>query len=81
MWPKQLSSLWWSARKSLKLPRVSFHALRHTHPSRTDCRRSRRCGDQLVPGARQPDDNAQHLRHLFNKDDSAAALAIDAVMR
>jgi integrase len=29
----QLSWLWRSACKSLKLPRVSFHALRHTHAS------------------------------------------------
>jgi integrase len=33
MSPNQLSWLWRSACKSLKLPRVSFHALRHTHAS------------------------------------------------
>jgi integrase len=31
--PDQLSWLWRSACKSLKLPMVSFHALRHTHAS------------------------------------------------
>src|SRR5262249_4633398 len=31
--PNQLSWLWRSAVKSLKLPPVSFHALRHTHAS------------------------------------------------
>jgi integrase len=31
--PDQLSWLWRSACKSLKLPQVSFHALRHTHAS------------------------------------------------
>jgi integrase len=31
--PNQLSWLWRAAVKSLKLPRVSFHALRHTHAS------------------------------------------------
>jgi integrase len=31
--PNQLSWLWRSACKSLKLPQVSFHALRHTHAS------------------------------------------------
>jgi integrase len=31
MRPNQLSWLWRAACKSLKLPRVSFHALRHTH--------------------------------------------------
>jgi integrase len=33
MRPDQLSWLWRSACKSRKLPRVSFHALRHTHAS------------------------------------------------
>jgi integrase len=33
MSPNQLSWLWRSACKSFKLPRVSFHALRHTHAS------------------------------------------------
>ena len=31
--PDQLSWLWRSACKSLKLPQVSLHALRHTHAS------------------------------------------------
>ena len=81
MRPNQLSWLWRSACKSLKLPRVSFHALRHTHASALIA-----AGLDVVAISRRlghanPTITLNTYGHLFNKDDSAAALAIDAVMR
>jgi integrase len=81
MRPNQLSWLWRSACKSLKLPRVSFHALRHTHASALIA-----AGLDVVAISRRlghanPTVTLNIYGHLFKKDDSAAAKAIDAVMR
>jgi len=81
MRPNQLSWLWRSACKSLKLPRVSFHALRHTHASALIA-----AGLDVVAISRRlghanPTVTLNIYGHLFKKDDSAAAMAIDAVMR
>jgi integrase len=81
MRPNQLSWLWRSACKSLKLPRVSFHALRHTHASALIA-----AGLDVVAISRRlghanPTVTLNIYGHLFKKDDIAAAVAIDAVMR
>jgi integrase len=79
--PDQLSWLWRSACKSLKLPQVSFHALRHTHASALIAAGldpvviSRRLGHG------SPNITLKVYGHLFKRDDSAAARAIEAVMR
>jgi integrase len=79
--PDQLSWLWRSACKSLGLPRVSFHALRHTHASALIA-----AGLDVVVISRRlghgsPNVTLGVYAHLFKQDDSAAALAIEAAMR
>jgi integrase len=79
--PDQLSWLWRSACKSLKLPMVSFHALRHTHASALIAR-----GLDVVLISRRLGHGNPHVTlraygHLFKRDDRAAADAIEAAMR
>ena len=81
MRPDQLSWLWRSACKSLQLPQVSFHALRHTHASALIA-----AGLDVVALSRRlghgsPTVTLRVYGHLFNRDDSAAARAIEAAMR
>jgi integrase len=78
--PDQLSWLWRSACKSLKLPRVSFHALRHTHASALIA-----AGLDVVVISRRLGHASPHVTlgvygHLFKRDDRAAADAIEAAM-
>jgi len=79
--PDQLSWLWRSACKSLELPQVSFHALRHTHASALIA-----TGLDVVVISRRLGHASPHVTlgvygHLFKRDDSAAAHAIEAAMR
>jgi integrase len=65
---------------SLGLPRVSFHALRHTHASALIA-----AGVDVVAIARRlghanPTVTLRIYAHLFNKDDSAATAAIEAAL-
>jgi integrase len=79
--PDQLSWLWRSACKSLKLPMVSFHALRHTHASALIA-----AGLDVVLISRRLGHGSPHVTlrvygHLFKRDDRAAAHAIEVAMR
>jgi integrase len=79
--PDQLSWLWRSACKSLKLPMVSFHALRHTHASALIA-----AGLDVVVISRRLGHGSAHVTlrvygHLFKRDDSAAAKAMEAAIR
>jgi len=79
--PDQLSWLWRSACKSLKLPMVSFHALRHTHASALIA-----AGLDVVVISRRLGHGSPHVTlrvygHLFKRDDSAAAKAMEATIR
>jgi integrase len=79
--PDQLSWLWRSACKSLKLPMVSFHALRHTHASALIA-----AGLDVVLISRRLGHGSPHVTlrvyaHLFKRDDREAASAIEAAMR
>jgi integrase len=78
--PNQLSWLWRSACKARKARPVSLHALRHAHasaliPTGLDVVAIGRC-----LGHANPTVTLNIYGHLFKKDDSAAAMAIDAVM-
>jgi integrase len=78
--PDQLSWLWRSACKSLKLPLVSFHALRHTHASALIAE-----GLDVVVISRRlghgsPNVTLRIYGHLFKRDDRAAADAIEKAM-
>jgi integrase len=78
--PNNLTTAWRWATKSLDLPRVSFHALRHTHASALIAAKldivkiSRRLGHA------KPSITLDIYGHLFETDDREAAEAIDAMM-
>jgi integrase len=78
--PNDLSRDWARACKALDLPRVSFHALRHTHASALIAasidvvKISRRLGHA------SPSITLRVYAHLFDTRDDAAAKAIDAAM-
>lgn len=81
MSPDNLSRDWRDSVKSLKLPQVMFHALRHTHASALIAKRldiltiSRRLGHG------SPAVTLNVYGHLFEKTDEAAAAAIDEAFR
>jgi integrase len=79
--PCWLSYTWRNTCISLKLPRVTLHALRHTHASALIA-----AGVDVVKISRRlghssPVVTLRIYAHLFNTDDSAAAAAIEAAMR
>ena len=79
--PSKLSYTWRNTRISKDLPRVTFHALRHTHASALIA-----AGVDVVAISRRlghsnPVVTLRVYAHLFNKDDSAAAAAIEATLR
>jgi integrase len=81
MSPDNLSRDWRRACRSLGLPMVMFHALRHTHASALIAKKldvvqiSRRLGHG------SPAITLRIYAHLFNTVDSAAADAIESVLR
>jgi len=79
--PSRLTRRWQDACASLDLPRVSFHALRHTHDSALIA-----AGVDVVVISRRlghanPTVTLNIYGHLFKKDDGAAAVAIEAALR
>jgi integrase len=79
--PNRLTRRWQDACVSLGLPRVSFHALRHTHASALIA-----AGKDVVMisrrlGHRNPTVTLNIYSHLFKRDDSEAAEAMQAVFR
>jgi integrase len=81
MSPDNLSRDWRRACRSLGLPMVMFHALRHTHASALIAK-----GLDVVQISRRlghgsPVITLRIYAHLFNTVDSAAAAAIESVFR
>jgi integrase len=79
--PNRLTRRWQDACAALKLPRVSFHALRHTSASALIA-----AGLDVVAISRRlghanPTVTMNIYAHLFKRDDSAAANAIEAVLK
>ena len=79
--PDNLSRDWRRACRSLGLPVVMFHALRHTHASALIA-----SGLDVVQVSRQlghasPAVTLRVYAHLFKKVDSAAANVIDSLFR
>jgi hypothetical protein len=60
---------------------VSFHALRHTHASALIASRVDVVAISRRLGHANPNVTLSVYAHLFNEDDSGAALAIEAAMR
>jgi integrase len=80
MSPDWLSTTWRNVMRDMKLPAVSFHALRHTHASALIA-----AGLDVVQvskrlGHSNPTTTLRIYSHLFKQDDSAAAKAMDAVL-
>lgn len=78
--PYSISDRWRDAVKNRKLPKVTFHALRHSHASALIA-----AGLDIVSistrlGHASPALTLSVYSHLFNNDDSKAAAAIDAAL-
>jgi len=75
------SEAWQAAQGTFGLPRVTFHALRHTHASALIA-----AGLDVVKISRRlghadPTLTLRSYAHLFDKVDTAAASAIEAALR
>jgi integrase len=78
--PRAFSKEWSRVATSIGFPGLSFHALRHTHASQLID-----AGIDIVTisrrlGHAKPDITLRVYAHLFRKDDSKAADAIDAAL-
>jgi len=79
--PNAISMRWNEFAESIGMPDVTFHALRHTHASQLIDH-----GVDIVTiskrlGHAKPDITLRCYAHLFRKDDSRAAAAINAAMK
>jgi integrase len=79
--PNPVSTAWGEFAERIGMPEVTFHALRHTHASQLIDQ-----GVDIVTiskrlGHAKPDITLRVYSHLFRKDDSKAAAAINAAMK
>jgi integrase len=79
--PNSVSAAWADFAKNIDMPDVTFHALRHSHASQLIDQ-----GVDIVTiskrlGHAKPDITLRIYGHLFRKDDSKAAAAINAALR
>jgi integrase len=79
--PNRLTRRWQVACASLGLPRVSFHALRHTHASALIDEGLNVVVISRRLGHKNPTVTLNIYAHLFKRDDRAAAEAIERAMR
>ncbi|MEP0322877.1 tyrosine-type recombinase/integrase [Bauldia litoralis] len=78
--PNGFSAAWADFAKSIGMPEITFHALRHTHASQLID-----AGVDIVTisrrlGHAKPDITLRTYAHLFQKDDAKAADAINAAL-
>lgn len=81
MSPDDISRDWARACKSLGLPKVTFHALRHTHVSALIAAGLDVIAISRRIGHSSPTVTLNTYGHLFRNTDAAAATAIEAAMR
>jgi len=79
--PNALSAAWSNFAERAGIPQVTFHALRHTHASQLID-----AGVDIVTiskrlGHNKPDITLRIYAHLFRKDDSKAAAAINSTLK
>jgi integrase len=79
--PNSVSAVWSDFAKAIGMPEVSFHGLRHTHASQLISE-----GVDIVTiskrlGHAKPTITLAIYAHLFQKDDSKAAAAINAALK
>ena len=79
--PDNLSRDWGRACRSLSLPEVSFHALRHTHASALIASKLDVVQIARRLGHGSPVITLRTYAHLFEASDTAAAAAIENVLR
>jgi integrase len=80
MSPDRLSWRWRNTCKTLGLPRVSFHALRHTHASALIAAKEDIVAISRRLGHSKPSVTMDVYGHLYERDDSSAALAIARIL-
>jgi integrase len=78
---RNVSTAWGNIAKSISMPEITFHALRHTHASQLIS-----AGVDIVTiskrlGHSKPDITLRVYAHMFKKDDSKAADAINAALK
>ena len=78
--PYSITDRWRDAIKSRKIPKVTFHSLRHSHASALIA-----AGIDVVSVSRRlghasPALTLSVYSHLFNNNDEGAALAIDEAL-
>jgi integrase len=78
--PNAVSAAWSDYAEAIGMPEVTFHSLRHTHASQLIDQ-----GVDIVTisrrlGHAKPDITLRIYAHLFQKDDSKAAAAINAIL-
>jgi integrase len=79
--PNAVSAAWSDYAEAIGMPEVTFHSLRHTHASQLIDQ-----GVDIVTiskrlGHAKPDITLRIYAHLFQKDDSKAAAAINAILK
>lgn len=78
--PYSITDRWRDAVKNRGLPKVTFHALRHTHASALISKGLDVVSISKRMGHASPSMTLNVYGHLFDHDDSKAAAAIDAVL-
>ena len=78
--PRRLTTRWREACVSLDLPRVNFHALRHTHASMLIHRGVNVVKISQRLGHKNPTVTLNIYAHLFDKNDKGAVDATEAAM-
>jgi integrase len=74
------SAAWGDYAARIEIPDVNFHALRHTHASQLIDANVDIVTISKRLGHTKPDITLRIYAHLFRKDDSKAAAAINATM-
>jgi integrase len=78
--PHYVTRCWRRATKALGLPRVGFHALRHTHASALIAAKEDVVKVSRRLGHASPSITLNVYAHLFSDDDSSAAAAIAGIL-
>ena len=78
--PNSVSAAWSDYAKRIAIPEVNFHALRHTHASQLIDANVDIVTISKRLGHAKPDITLRVYSHLFKKDDSKAAAAINAAL-
>jgi Phage integrase family len=79
--PNSVSAAWSDLAKSLGIPEISYHALRHTHASQLIDNNVDIVTISKRLGHAKPDITSRIYADLFRKDDAKASAAINATLK